>query len=298
VGSIDFGQSLVVDSNLQRLVSNVLSRWRTPPATSAATDFTSDGIADVLARDSTGQLRLFRGNGSGGFVQNGGPVIESGWNAFNWIGAAGDFFADGHPDILARDNQGNLHLCSGTGAGTFVQNGCPIIEANWGTFNAIIPVGDFTGDGQPDVLARDGNGRLRLFTGNGAGGFDQNGGPIIESNWAGFDLIIGAGKFNADSFPDVIARDSTGRLRLFSGNGAGGFVQDGGPIIESNWAGFNALVGGSDFNGDGKPDVVARDSGGQLRLFNGTGSGGFVQNGGVVIESGWGSFTALVGLIK
>ncbi|WP_245531547.1 FG-GAP repeat domain-containing protein [Arthrobacter globiformis] len=47
-----------------------------------------------------------------------------------------------------------------------------------------------------------------------------------------------------------------------------------------------------DFNGDGKSDVLARDSGGSLWLYPGNGHGGWLAR--VKVGSGWNGFTALV----
>jgi hypothetical protein len=66
-------------------------------------------------------------------------------------------------------------------------------------------------------------------------------------------------------------------LRLYLGNGAGGFqTGTGNTFGGSGWNNMANIFSSGDFNGDGKPDVIARDpSVGMLRLYLGNGAGGF-----------------------
>ena len=73
----------------------------------------------------------------------------------------------------------------------------------------------------------------------------------------------------------MLARQSDGTLLLYRGNGAGGWRTGIGEPIGSSWQRFTALAGGGDFSGDGKPDVLARQSDGTLLLYRGNGAGGW-----------------------
>jgi hypothetical protein len=90
----------------------------------------------------------------------------------------------------------------------------------------------------------------------------------------------------------VLARQPDGALLLYRGNGAGGWVTGTGEPIGSGWQGFTALAAGGDFNGDGNPDILARQSDGRLLLYRGNGAGGFAAAG-EVIDSGWQSLSHL-----
>jgi FG-GAP-like repeat/FG-GAP repeat len=48
-------------------------------------DFNGDGHADVLGRKPDGTLWMFNGAGDGTFLQNGGTLINVGWDAFNAV---------------------------------------------------------------------------------------------------------------------------------------------------------------------------------------------------------------------
>ncbi|GAB1644085.1 hypothetical protein KRMM14A1259_45080 [Krasilnikovia sp. MM14-A1259] len=262
-------------------------------ADETARDFSGDGVADVVARDD-GYLRLYEGNGSGGFKSgSGGQIGGAGWGGFSTIFSPGDFNGDGNPDILARDG-GTIRFYAGNGNGGFLPGGGQVIgSGGWAGFSAVFSPGDFNGDSVPDVIARDG-GALRLWEGNGHGGFLPGGGQVIGSGgWAGFSAVFSPGDFNGDGYNDVIARDG-GVLRLYEGNGDGGFKSGSGDQIGgAGWGGFSTIFSPGDFNGDGNPDILARD-GGTIRFYAGNGSGGFKSGTGDTIgSSGWGSFTAI-----
>jgi hypothetical protein len=80
---------------------------------------------------------------------------------------------------------------------------------------------------------------------------------------------------------------------MYRGNGAGGWVTGSAEPVGAGWQSFTALVGGGDFSGDGKPDVLARTSDGSLLLYRGNGAGGWITGAGERIGSGWGSLTYL-----
>ena len=84
-------------------------------------DFDEDGHPDLLARKPDGTLWFFRGKGDGTVYPDPGRQIDSGWNIFRKILAAGDFNGDGHPDVLAVTTGGTLFYYRGKGDGTFLQ---------------------------------------------------------------------------------------------------------------------------------------------------------------------------------
>jgi hypothetical protein len=77
-------------------------------------DFNGDGFNDVLARESGGNLWLYPGNGSGGWLPR--QQVGNGWNAMSAMLGPGDFNGDGKSDVLARDSAGRLWLYPGNGA--------------------------------------------------------------------------------------------------------------------------------------------------------------------------------------
>lgn len=81
-------------------------------------DLNNDGRADIVARDSSGVLWLYKGTGSVSAPWSGRVRVGGGWNTFNAFVATGDMTGDGKGDLIARDGAGKLWLYKGTGNAT------------------------------------------------------------------------------------------------------------------------------------------------------------------------------------
>ncbi|WP_447924846.1 FG-GAP repeat domain-containing protein [Georgenia muralis] len=255
--------------------------------TGSLSDLDGDWRNDVLARSAGGDLWLYRGNGTGGWLPR--VQVGNGWNVMDVIDTAGDFDGDGRPDVLARETAtGDLWLYRGNGLGGWLPR--VKVGVGWNGMNAIFSPGDFNGDARNDVLARvRSTGELWLYPGNGRGGWLPR--VKVGVGWNGMSALVGPGDFNGDRNTDVLAREAaTGRLVLYPGNGRGGWL----PRVPygTGWNAMNALVGPGDFNGDRTPDLLAREAAtGDLWLYPGNGAGGWLPR--VRVGIGWQSMTAL-----
>jgi hypothetical protein len=63
-------------------------------------------------------------------------------------------------------------------------------------------------------------------------------------------------------------------------------------VTGAGWNAMNSLVGPGDFNGDGKNDIIARDSIGDLYLYEG--SGGSAWPTSRKVGSGWNIMTEIL----
>ncbi|MEU7099443.1 VCBS repeat-containing protein [Streptomyces longwoodensis] len=73
----------------------------------------------------------------------------------------------------------------------------------------------------------------------------------------------GPGDLNGDGIGDLLAQDKANNLYRYPGTGKGTFSAR--SKLLTNWsATYNAAVGVGDLNRDGKTDIVARDTGGNL----------------------------------
>ncbi|HYI20959.1 MAG TPA: VCBS repeat-containing protein [Solirubrobacteraceae bacterium] len=170
------------------------SGWQDFTALLAPGDFSGDGKPDLLARRPDGALLLYRGDGDSGFT-GGGVGIGSGWQDFTALLAPGDFSGDAKADVLARRSDGALLMYRGNGTGGWVTGSAEPIGSGWQGFTALAAGGDFSGDGNPDILARRSDGALMLYRGNGTGGF-AGPGVVIDSGWQSlsFLTLVGEGR--------------------------------------------------------------------------------------------------------
>ena len=134
-------------------------------------------------------LLLYRGNGAGGWVTGKAEPVGSGWQSFTAVLPGGDFSGDGRPDVLARRGDGTLLMYRGDGAGGWITGTGEPIGTGWGPFTALASGGDFSGDGRADILARQSDGTLLLYRGNGTGGFVAGTGEQVGAGWNALSLL-------------------------------------------------------------------------------------------------------------
>ena len=243
-----------------------------PVDATAASDFSGDGRADVVAPTADGVLWLYRGDGVGGF-SGARSRLGTGWGSRDQIRMVGDWDGVAGTDVVARNpGTGALWLYPGNGSGGF--GPARTIGSGWQVFSQIFSPGDWDGDGHNDLLAiLRSDGSMRMYRGNGSGGF--SGMKVIGSGWGRYDGLMLTGDFDGDFAPDFLARNTaTGQLRLYRGTGAGGFA--GMRVVGTGWNIFTGLLGVGDWSGDGHSDVLARLGDGSLRMYRGNGTGGWV----------------------
>ncbi|WP_457972925.1 FG-GAP-like repeat-containing protein [Arthrobacter sp. D1-17] len=258
-----------------------------PTLSGSTGDFSGDWNNDVLARyPARAELWMYAGTGKGG--RQPGVRIGNSWNGFNALETPGDFNGDGPQDVLAREAAtGTLWLYRGNGANGFLAR--LRLGGGWNIMSAILGPGDFNGDQRVDVLAREAaTSHLWLYPGNGAGGFLPR--VRVGTGWQVFNAFACPGDFTGDGAADVLAREgATGILWLYRGNGAGGFLPR--TRVGGGWNVMTAVVSPGDFNGDRRPDLLARDRAGVLWLYPGNGAGGFLPR--VQVGPGWNALAPL-----
>ncbi|MGA8788786.1 MAG: FG-GAP-like repeat-containing protein [Paenarthrobacter sp.] len=243
----------------------------------SAGDFDGDKLADVLSREADGSLLLFAGL-PGNRLED--PVrIGSGWDIFNAVLGTSDFNGDGFADILARSSDGALRLYPGNGKGGFLPR--TQVGVGWQGFTQLVAPGDFNGDGRADLVASGTDGRLWLYPGNGSGGFLAQ--RQIGQGWDAFTSLSAAGTFGGGT-AGLLARSSDGTLYVYPGDGKGSLLPR--TAVGSGWNLAGDIVGGQEFTGDGKADVLGVGSG--MTLYPGDGTG-FADR--LAIGTGWNQFS-------
>ncbi|MFI2733468.1 VCBS repeat-containing protein [Streptomyces sp. NPDC018711] len=158
---------------------------------------------------------------------------------------------------------------------------------------------DYSGNGMPDLFARDSAGRLwraDSVLGDSAGWQMPlpAGSPVaVGTGWNIYDRIESVGDVAGTVEPDTIARDKTGVLWLHQGTGSAAKPFLDRVKIGGGWQIYNQLTGGSDLTGDGRADLVATDKAGDLYLYKGTGNAAAPFAPRKKIGFGWGIYNRL-----
>jgi RHS repeat-associated protein len=254
-------------------------------------DFNGDGKTDVATFCSYPNNRTLIlvswGDGHGNLSA---PTVawDSGSTGFSTAtiqAVAGDFNHDGKADIaiLQGFSGYDTKMEVFTSQGTTFSNPTTAWDSgagNWDWTASKIVVGDFNGDGKPDVVAMYANANAQtvfhMFLGNGTGGFS---GPTTwydsgQGNWYGSATTLAAGDVNHDGKTDLIAmydygNCNTSQFVFFSTGTSLGAPQQQWNSGAGNWCMGNSKLISGDFNGDGRGDlgVLYNYANNETRLF-------------------------------
>lgn len=191
--------------------------------------------------------------------------VGVGWNAIQLVARQGT-------DLMGVDANGVLWRYKRAADGTYSGSGDNRDEIGPGFtgLNLLLAPGNFDGDANstPDLIGRDNNGVLWLYKGVGTGYAPRE---QIGTGWNIYPTLIAPGDFTGDNKPDLLGVDTAGNLYLYTGTGKPGYYA-GRVDIGDRWNLYNTLTAPGDVNGDGKPDLIGRDSTGALWFYSGTGT--------------------------
>ena len=111
----------------------------------------------------------------------------SGWNQYDVLTAPGDISGDGIGDLLAQDRANTVYRYYGTRKGTFGAR-TKLFTAWGGSYDAVVGVGDITGDGKADLVERDSAGSLFRNSGDGKGSFGAR--VKVSGGWSGYKGVF------------------------------------------------------------------------------------------------------------
>jgi hypothetical protein len=173
---------------------------------------------------------------------------------------------------------------------------------NFGTYNPAKTADFAVSSPKPVVqryrlVGRDSSGELWDYTGTGkASPLFRDVNPVgWLQNWNAYSALTRLGPVTVQSTgPGAVGRDKAGVLWFHPVSGDGG-IYKGRLKVGAGWNMYNSVVGGGDLTGDGKADLLARETGGVLYVYPGTGTASKPFGGRVKVGAGWNAFNSLAG---
>lgn len=218
------------------------TNWNQYNLIKAAGNIGGSPVGDLIARDASGVLWVYEGNGDGTLqprIQLGG-----GWNQYTDVAAGDDLDGDGKPDLVASDAVGLLWFYKGTGnAAAPYKARVEVGLGGWEHLDQLTLTGNIAGSSVGDLVARDASGYLWLYEGKGDGTFLP---PIkMGTGWNQFTHIIAIGDGNGDGRPDLYTMTSTGQAYFYPGNGSETTLfssRTATPVLTSNWQSYTLVI--------------------------------------------------------
>ena len=249
------------------------------PGSVVVADFNGDGKQDLATINQAERgptlhgISVLLGNGDGTF-QGHSTVFANGYMPRSL--AAGDFNADGAPDLAVANNGSdnasfNVAILLGSGDGTFQAP----VEYPVGRFPSFVAVGDFNRDGHADLVAANQESNdVSVLIGSGGGTFQGSVAYAVGIR----PRSVAAADFNGDDAADLaVVSLGSHDVSILLANGDGTFQ----PASSFPTDDRPEWVTVADLNGDGARDLAVVSAGdgftptGHISVLAGNGDGTF-----------------------
>jgi|HubBroStandDraft_1064217.scaffolds.fasta_scaffold13764_2 hypothetical protein len=225
-------------------------------------DFNGDGFQDVIWQNiGTHQVVVHYFDGAEGATYIGWNWLNTTGEPNGWVlvGAA-DFDGNGVPDLVWEympTGQVTVNYYGGPGGATYL--GWDWLNATGHPGWTVVAVADMNNDGVPDLIWE--NDATNQVTVNYYGG--TAGATLTGWNWlnnvgepVGWH-VVAAADFDGNGTPDLVWQYTpTRQVTVHYYGGAGGATYQGWNWLNITGDAGWTVVGASDFNGDGVPDLV------------------------------------------
>lgn len=249
-------------------------------------DWDADGLPDLVALSEGPRhpkaierraastpygLAVYRNNGDGSWTPL-GPLGEEA-ELFGDALATGDFDGDGRVDLVAGSNALGQREILFLNRGESPVESVALEAIRPGSMVWTVAVADFDGDGRDDLVVAATTyeigewwGSLQVLLNHRAteeGLPEFVGVPLAGGRDSAAERVtaLAAGDVNGDGHADVVATTATGDLRVFLGDGVGGFVREQGEVVDdpSGCRGSHVLL--ADLDSDGRDEILASFAG-------------------------------------
>ncbi|MFD4376055.1 FG-GAP repeat domain-containing protein [Streptomyces sp. NPDC058486] len=188
-----------------------------------------------------------------------------------------------HADLADRITVDNTNNGSGDGTWTLYKNGrldfsgwvggqwrpAKNVGRGWNTYTTVLSTGTLGGAKEADLIGVDTAGVLWIHLGYADGRLAPR--TRVGGGWGPYTQIAGQGDLTGDGRADIVARDKTGVLWLYKGTGDYKTPFAGRERIGGGWNAYDRLLSVGDIDADGKVDLLARKTTGELLRYSGTG---------------------------
>jgi hypothetical protein len=238
---------------------------RSAPQAVAVGDFNGDGKPDLAVLGSDGNVWVYLNTTAPGArtVSLAPPVsFAAGSNPTSL--AVGDFNGDGKPDLAIANGVTGASLSvllNTTAPGALVPSFTNRVSFAAGSYPAAIVVGDFNGDGKPDLAVANSisNGTVSVLLNTTAPG------ALVPSFTNSVSFAVGSypqsvavGDFNGDGKPDLAVVNPSAKTVsvLVNTTARGAMLPTFAPSVSFAAGSSPQRLAVGDFNNDGKPDIA------------------------------------------
>ncbi|MFE1904085.1 FG-GAP repeat domain-containing protein [Streptomyces gardneri] len=144
------------------------------------------------------------------------------------------------------------------------------VGRGWDIYRTVLSPGTLGGAKEADLIGLDRAGVLWSYLGYPDGRTTTR--TRVGGGWGQYTELAGQGDLTGDGRADITARDKAGVLWLYKGTGDYKAPFAGRTKIGGGWNVYDRLLSLGDSDADGKADLLARKTTGELLRYSGTGN--------------------------